>query len=500
MKKLLTLFVAGLFLFSCDKDEDPAPTPTPTSDNAVQLVSTTTFGNILTTQDGATLYFFAPDADGNATCLDGCAAVWPAFFETNLTLDAGLDASDFGTITRTDGESQNTYKGWPLYTFSNDTEAGDINGDGAGGTWFVAKPDYSVMLVRTQLVGRNIDGDETNLNSSFEPGDEETFYITDSRGNTLYRFSNDENGVNNFTAPDFSNNAVWPIWNTNFENVPSALDIDDFDVIDVFGEAQLTYKGWPLYKFSSDQERGDNFGVGFPQAGVWPILNTETEEAPEASGGPEVEQVFEITNVGAAAYLFDFTDVQNPELELTRGLTYEFNVNSPGHPFLLKTVNSTGTANTFDTGVTNNGTANGTIVFTVPDNAPDILFYNCELHAGMNGRIRIVDEDATRAFDVINIGASSYSFSGNGFTGAENTNLTFKRGQTYTFSVTAPGHPFYLKSVQGTGTGNAYNDGVTNNGTLDGTITFVVPQDAPQTLFYNCEFHGSMTGTISIID
>ncbi|MEL6976134.1 MAG: hypothetical protein AAGL29_12160, partial [Bacteroidota bacterium] len=97
-------------------------------------------------------------------------------------------------------------------------------------------------------------------------------------------------------------------------------------------------------------------------------------------------------------------------------------------------------------------------------------------------------------------GASAYIFSGNGLTDAVNPDITLTRGETYEFNVDAPGHPFIIKSIQGTGTGNAFNDGVTDNGIADGTITFTVPNDAPDTLFYNCEFHGSMTGTLSIVD
>jgi len=49
-----------------------------------------------------------------------------------------------------------------------------------------------------------------------------------------------------------------------------------------------------------------------------------------------------------------------------------------------------------------------------------------------------------------------------------------------------------------TGTGNAYNSGVTNNGIDNGTITFVVPYDAPSTLYYICQFHSGMAGTINV--
>lgn len=84
--------------------------------------------------------------------------------------------------------------------------------------------------------------------------------------------------------------------------------------------------------------------------------------------------------------------------------------------------------------------------------------------------------------------------------GAANPALTFCRGQTYTFALNASGHPFYIKTVQGAGTDNAYQSGVTGNGAEVGNVTFTVPADAPATLFYNCSFHPPMTGPIHIVD
>lgn len=103
-------------------------------------------------------------------------------------------------------------------------------------------------------------------------------------------------------------------------------------------------------------------------------------------------------------------------------------------------------------------------------------------------------------YNVTNSGATAYVFNGGDFTDTSNPGLTFKRGETYIFEVNAPGHPFLINSVQGTGTSNTYNEGVTNNGAVSGTITFTVPTSAPDQLFYNCEFHGSMTGVITITD
>ncbi len=110
------------------------------------------------------------------------------------------------------------------------------------------------------------------------------------------------------------------------------------------------------------------------------------------------------------------------------------------------------------------------------------------------------DPAESKTYDVTNSGASAYIFNGEGLTNENNPNFTFRRGGTYTFNVNAPGHPFLINSVQGTGTANTYNSGVSNNGAVSGTITFTVPTNAPNTLYYNCQFHGSMTGTITIID
>jgi hypothetical protein len=101
-------------------------------------------------------------------------------------------------------------------------------------------------------------------------------------------------------------------------------------------------------------------------------------------------------------------------------------------------------------------------------------------------------------FTVTNSGSSAYVFNGSGTTSDSNPNLYLTRGQTYDFEVNASGHPFYINSTSGTGTGNAYSDGVTNNGTDSGTITFTVPMDAPSKLYYNCQHHSSMAGEIII--
>jgi hypothetical protein len=96
---------------------------------------------------------------------------------------------------------------------------------------------------------------------------------------------------------------------------------------------------------------------------------------------------------------------------------------------------------------------------------------------------------------VTNIGMAAYVIDG-----ASNPSLTLCRGTTYVFAVNAPGHPFYIKTVKGTGTGNAYDSGVTGNGADAGNVTFAVPGTAPSTLYYDCSLHAAMAGTITIVD
>jgi predicted lipoprotein with Yx(FWY)xxD motif len=95
-------------------------------------------GAYLTNSTGWTLYIYLKDVPNNGTsaCYGKCAVTWPPFYAANLQVPAGLNASLFGTITRTDGTKQTTYDGWPLYYFAPDKQAGQTNGQGVGSVWY----------------------------------------------------------------------------------------------------------------------------------------------------------------------------------------------------------------------------------------------------------------------------------------------------------------------------------------------------------------------------
>lgn len=278
------LGISALYFSGCGDDNGEVEDLTIT--NEVTLSTNATLGDILVDDEGQSLYFFANDTKGTSTCLDGCLDRWPAFVTDELTVGSGLNNADFGTITREDdGTTQVTYKGWPLYYYAPASdkvleEAGQTQGEAFGNVWFVAKPDYSIMIANAQLVG----ADGVSYTSGYVEGEGNSMYFVDENGRTLYTFINDANGYNGFTAPDLSNDGVWPIFFDVLEAIPSNLSNSDFEVIEVFGRQQLTYKGWPLYYFGQDSERGDNKGVSFPVPGVWPVPNSSIDEAPEYDG------------------------------------------------------------------------------------------------------------------------------------------------------------------------------------------------------------------------
>ena len=272
--KLLIGLCLLTFFFACSKKDDVKDPSS--AKKGLQLASNAKFGTVITDNTGKTLYFFAMDADGTSGCTGGCEVIWPVYYSAELSDNAGINAADVGVITRADGKKQNTYKGWPLYYYKNDVAAGDINGDGVGGTWFVGKTDYSIMLVNNQLVGENT----KQYTETLAEGPGITQYFTDGNGRTLYAFAPDKSNKNTYTNADFSNNGLWPLYESDVKSLPSVIKAEFAGQITVFGRKQLTYKGWPLYYFGQDTKRGDNKGVSYPVPGIWPVVKLSTTAAP----------------------------------------------------------------------------------------------------------------------------------------------------------------------------------------------------------------------------
>ena len=112
------------------------------ADAAILQVAEDALGQFLVAEDGMTLYLFTSDSENTSTCYDGCAANWPPLLtDGEPSLGEGVDEALLGTAERTDGTTQVTYGGWPLYFFTSDQSAGDTSGQGVGGVWYVVSPE-----------------------------------------------------------------------------------------------------------------------------------------------------------------------------------------------------------------------------------------------------------------------------------------------------------------------------------------------------------------------
>jgi predicted lipoprotein with Yx(FWY)xxD motif len=115
------------------------PPPVATGAAGQQLDARTISGKVLlTNSNGITLYTFAPDSVNKSVCYGDCATYWPPV-PGNMSAGPGVTGK-IGTITRTDGTTQATYDGHPLYTYIGDHSPGQDGGNNInlnGGVWHV---------------------------------------------------------------------------------------------------------------------------------------------------------------------------------------------------------------------------------------------------------------------------------------------------------------------------------------------------------------------------
>jgi predicted lipoprotein with Yx(FWY)xxD motif len=119
----------------------PMASPMAMGGTTVVVKSDSTLGDFLTDSEGRTLYLFTKDTEkGVSTCGGDCLVNWPAYTATEpLTLPEGVDG-ELTLVDTPDGVKTVAYNGIPLYYFAGDTEAGQTNGQGVGGVWWVVAP------------------------------------------------------------------------------------------------------------------------------------------------------------------------------------------------------------------------------------------------------------------------------------------------------------------------------------------------------------------------
>jgi predicted lipoprotein with Yx(FWY)xxD motif len=122
----------------------PSP-PSPSAPSAATVMGgRTDLGPTLVDGTGRTLYLFKSDTPTRSTCNGSCASVWPpASAASTPHATGGARVDLLGTLRRTDGTPQLTYKGHPLYYFAGDAKPGDTTGQGLnqfGASWYALTP------------------------------------------------------------------------------------------------------------------------------------------------------------------------------------------------------------------------------------------------------------------------------------------------------------------------------------------------------------------------
>jgi hypothetical protein len=225
---------------------------------------------------------------------------------------------------------------------------------------------------------------------------------------------------------------------------PLAVDVSSTDI--PLTDSFTVTRANGVYTFSGIT--GDNPSITLLRGGTYTFNvaqnQTETEN-------------FRVTNNDASSWSIDFSP--NPTLTLVRGNTYVFNL-SQSFPwaFYFKTELSLGTTNVYSDGVFNNGAAAGLITFTVPQDAPDVLFYCNDVEINLRGQLNIIDGTP-------GTGPGFWIQSDPGINGRVLTTPNISSRDVL---------------------------GVSNNGEDLGTVTFAVPLATAQNFYYNLPSIGTV--------
>jgi len=119
----------------------PATAPPSRGNGPSVKLASTKLGSVLVDAKGRTLYLFEADKGPMSACSGACASVWPPLTTSGKpSAGEGVTASKLGTTKRSDGATEVTYNGHPLYTYAGDSAPGQTSGQGLddyGAEWYV---------------------------------------------------------------------------------------------------------------------------------------------------------------------------------------------------------------------------------------------------------------------------------------------------------------------------------------------------------------------------
>jgi predicted lipoprotein with Yx(FWY)xxD motif len=236
------------------QQQQQAPVAAPAKLVAAEVGS---LGQVLTDENGMTLYRFAKDAakPPKSNCDNSCATAWPPLLSDAPAEVTGVEASLVGTVIRTDGKKQVTVNGWPVYRFAKDTAPGKALGQGVDGNWAAVTPTGAKAEEKAASVNvTEIDG----LGQ----------VLADQNGMTLYLFTKDTKKPSKSNCDGDCATKWPPLRTTNGDTQVNGVNPNLVGkVTRSDGTEQVTVGGWPVYTFANDVKPGDAKGHGV--GGTW---------------------------------------------------------------------------------------------------------------------------------------------------------------------------------------------------------------------------------------
>jgi predicted lipoprotein with Yx(FWY)xxD motif len=212
------------------------------------MVQKSAMGPVFADAKGLTLYMFDRDTAGKSACSGACARNWQPARAPDLANGA---LGEWTAVRRDDGTRQWAYKGKPVYSFSGDTKAGELTGDGADSAWHVAMvpmppvpPTPEGVSARTADIGR---------------------VLGDAQGLTLYVYDHDTEPGKSACVDACAE--FWPPLTADKGMAPAP---DWTVIVRDDGSKQWAFRGKPLYRFSRDEKPGETTGDGV--GAIWHAL------------------------------------------------------------------------------------------------------------------------------------------------------------------------------------------------------------------------------------
>ena len=246
-------------------------------------------GAFLTDANGKTVYLFTKDTTANESVCEGeCATNWPPVPAEGLSLPEGVPG-ELGSIDRADGVKQASYNGIPLYLFAGDSAAGDINGEGVGGVWFVVAPGATHgEYAAAPGEGTPVPASTLHIGFTEELGP----FLTDAKGMTLYLFTKDTTANESTCEGDCLAN--WPAASAEGTlTLPAGIPGELTAITRADGTQQLSYNGIPLYHYAADKAAGDT--TGQEVGDVWYVVTPGMQHGDEPHEAHEEGEEMEAT-------------------------------------------------------------------------------------------------------------------------------------------------------------------------------------------------------------